>query len=518
MEGGNGALENGKKEESLDSTKVPESSGPGGAAKEPNEDPGTGNSGLKYELKKLRRGCFPDLRTFLRIFALFWTAFLLGLNDAGWGVVLPFFRDHYGLNNSTVSLNFILSVAGFVLSSVSNGIILPLFGNDAGVILGATIGIVGFGLLSGALPFGACLFAFFVLGFSAGLLDAGANILSVRFPIVGNLVLNYFHAIYGIGALVGPPIATIFVANNIPWNRVYLVWLGAEVINLTIMIVGFRVLAPPKDHEDVVLGREAVRAEESMALPEIPASEELDNLAKTAPNETAKSRAETTKAAAGNFRSALKIPLIWISAFYLLFYVGAEVVVGSWAFSFLTVVRGGTTAESGPFVSCYWGGLVCSRLFFMPLTARMGDLWAGMVYTIITTAGLIVMWTVSNIQANAAMLFFIGLGYGPLYPLTITLVSKAFDQRNPEEQAIFATGTGFLVALGSAGAAFFPWFTGLVSQLVGPDGSGVWVFLPISIGLNVLLVVLFGAMVFIVKRRHAERTAKSSLEDTIVAT
>lgn len=473
--------------------------------------PGEQNESMKDLVKKLRVGCFPDLRTPLRISALFLIAFLLGLNDAGWGVILPFFRDHYGLNNATASLNFVLGVCGFILSSLSNGVLLPHFGMDSGIISGTLLQILGFGLLSGALPFGVALFAFFVNGFASGLLDAGSNILSVRFPIVGNLVLNYFHAIYGIGALVGPPIATAFVANNIAWNFVYFVWIGFSAFNFVLIFIGFRVLGKRGD-EDVVLGRQKPEAlDETVELQDTgltldrPEDGSIPTKLQTTgdPNKTAVSRAETTKAAASNFKQALRIPLIWISAFFLLFYVGAEVIVGSWAFSFLTVVRGGTTAESGPFVSIYWGGLVVSRLFFMPLTAKLGDLWAGVAYTIISTIGLVVIWSVPNISVNAAMLFFVGLGYGPLYPLTITLVSKAFDQKDPAEQAVFATGTGFLVALGSAGAAFFPWFTGAMAQVAGE--TGVWVFLPISIGLNVLLLVLFVWMVAIVRKRNKER-------------
>jgi fucose permease len=362
---------------------------------------------------------------------------------------------------------------------------------------------------------------------SAGLQDAGSNILSVRFPIVGDLVLNYFHAIYGIGALVGPPIATAIIVANLPWNYVYFVWLGFQALNVFLVVVSFRLMST-KGKDDVVLGKTAV-VDETVDLTgqtlELGGMDKTVDLKSTQLNETVLSRAETTKAAASTFKEAMKIPLIWIAAFYLLFYVGAEVVVGSWAFSFLTVVRGGTTAESGPFVSVYWAGLVVSRLFFMPLTAKLGDFWAGEIYTFATIVALAIMWAVSNIQVNAGMLFIIGLGFGPLYPLTISIVSQAFDQKDLNEQAIFATGMGFLVALGSAGAAFFPWFTGFVSEYAGTDGSGIWVFLPITIGLSVILVVLYAAMVWIVRKRAKERQEnkesvdrEASVETMVVAT
>ncbi|KAI9034252.1 major facilitator superfamily domain-containing protein [Hyaloraphidium curvatum] len=429
----------------------------------PAADPGAAPpKDLRGYAAHLAGGCVPAPRTPLRIVSLFFLAILLGCSDAGWGVVLPFFRDTFGLTNSTASLNFICGVAGFVLASLSNGAVLAHLGVDAGLYIGSLLSAVAYSLLAGALPFGACLFAFFVLGAGSGLQDAGANIVSVRFPVVGNLVLNFFHALYGIGALLGPPIATAIVLVR-PWNFVYVVWAALQVFSLGPI---------PTD---------TVR--------------------------TAKSRAETTKAAATDFARMVRMPLVWIAALHLLFYVGGEVTVGSWAFSFLTEVRGGSTAESGPLVSCYWGGLVASRLFFMPLTDRMGDRVAGLVYLGVSTAALAVLWAVPSIPVNAAMLFFVGLGYGPLYPLAITLVSRAFDQRDPADASLFATAMGFLVALASLGAAFFPWFTGAMSQLADPDGSGVWVFAPIAIGLNVVVAVLYVAMVASVARRKKEREA-----------
>lgn len=49
----------------------------------------------------------------------------------------------------------------------------------------------------------------------------------------------------------------------------------------------------------------------------------------------------------GATRAALKTRVAWVSAFFLLVYVGIEVALGGWVVTFMIEVRNGSQFESG---------------------------------------------------------------------------------------------------------------------------------------------------------------------------
>ena len=83
-------------------------------------------------------------------------------------------------------------------------------------------------------PFPALLPALFVIGFGEALLDAGFNAYVAGLPR-NSALLNYLHAFYGTGALLGPLIASAILARSWGWNVTYLVWLTGGAL----AVVGF---------------------------------------------------------------------------------------------------------------------------------------------------------------------------------------------------------------------------------------------------------------------------------------
>src|SRR5438046_5179085 len=71
--------------------------------------------------------------------------------------------------------------------------------------------------------------------------------------------------------------------------------------------------------------------------------------------------------------AALRLPVVWIAALFLLIYVGAEVSVGIWSYSFLTEERHTPLLLAGWMVSGYWLGLTLGRLALALVTLRVGS-------------------------------------------------------------------------------------------------------------------------------------------------
>jgi len=56
-------------------------------------------------------------------------------------------------------------------------------------------------------------------------------------------LLNYLHAFYGTGALLGPVIASAVLAIRWGWNSVYVVWIGMGLV----LLVGFKLIFKPQN-------------------------------------------------------------------------------------------------------------------------------------------------------------------------------------------------------------------------------------------------------------------------------
>ena len=71
--------------------------------------------------------------------------------------------------------------------------------------------------------------------------------------------------------------------------------------------------------------------------------------------------------------SALRVRNVWLSAAFLLLYVGVEVSMGTWSYSLLTEERHQDALLSGWAVSGYWLGLTLGRLILGHVGERIGN-------------------------------------------------------------------------------------------------------------------------------------------------
>jgi len=355
------------------------------------------------------------------IMLAFATTLAIGASDGATGVLLPSLQRYYGVGKGIISLLFLAMVIGYLTSSFASGMIADRFGRRRALAVGAAAFAVGAAGISLHPPLIAVLVAALVVGFGFGTLDVGINVYTAAFPDSTGL-LNYLHAFYGGGALLGPLVASGVLAAGQPWNRVYLLWTFAGVA----LLAGFLRLFPA-------------------SIPPTPARD-------AAPD------AETNV-----LRAALRLRVVQLGALFLLLYVGIEVTVGSWAYSFLTEVRHGDPLHSGWVTSGYWLGLTLGRLTAAIVASRFAfDNVRLIRYCLVgVIAGVLLMWLVPVGVATAIGLLVIGFSLGPIFPTTISLLPALVPGR------LVQSAVGFLAGTGSAGAALFPWIAGVLAQRLG---------------------------------------------------
>ncbi len=371
------------------------------------------------------------------VLALSFAAFVvIGANDGATGVLLPSLQADYRVDKATIGLIFLAATGGYLSAAFSSGPLVEKLGIRRFLLLGTLLFILGAGTLSLHVPFLGLLVVLLLLGFGVGILDAGLNSYIAALPNNSG-PLNYLHACYGAGALIGPLVASGVLAASLGWPVVYGIWAVVGVVLLLGLALRFpRPVAPPA-HEHAEQG--------------------------------------------GNvLAGALRLWPVWIAAAFLLAYVGAEVTLGSWSYSLLTEQRHVDPLPAGWMVSGYWLGLTLGRIILGKLSARVGPrrLITGCIGGV--AAGLVLIWVGPGALAAAAGLVLTGFALGPIFPTTIAVMPELVPAR------LLPSAIGFMASAGSAGAAVFPWGAGVLAE-----HFGLSVLLPYVLVFTVLLVILW---------------------------
>ncbi|TDZ25886.1 Bypass of stop codon protein 6 [Colletotrichum orbiculare MAFF 240422] len=300
-----------------------------------------------------------------RVAACFWSLLNLGTFDAAYGALLPYLQQSYSVSYVTVSLVFLSPLVGgaHILSAVIN-ILKP--------------------------PFPALVVSFMIAGLGNGLSDAAWN------AWIGNLersneLLGYLHAAYGVGGVFSPLVATAMITRAaLAWNTFYYVVLGISVVEMLALTVTFW------DHT----GR---RYREQMAQ-----SQGTDD-------KPVSMRTTLT--------SLPEARIAWLSALFVLIYIGVEVSVGGWVVEFMLDVRHGEAFASGMCATGYWLGMTLGRIILPFVTRLIGPLWAVSMYLGLAMVAELLFWLVPNFYASAIAVAFQGFFIGPMFPHAIAVDS-----------------------------------------------------------------------------------------------
>ena len=375
------------------------------------------------------------------VYLAFFGFVLVGITGGANGILLPSLGAFYHIGDAILGLLFLVSSLGYFLSALSSGLLTERLGLRWLLGLGSAtllLGLLGFGL---RLPFVLLLLARLLVGLGVGIIETGFNVFVTALPR-HTLLLNYLHAFYGVGALVGPLLASTILALSWEWNTVYLLLGGLSLP----LVLGVGILF-------------------DFPRSEPPASED-------------------EPAVAGNvLSSTLKLPVVWIAAIFLLVYVGVEVSIGNWSYSFLLEARHQGTVLAGWIVSGYWLGLTLGRFTLQTLAERLGVSTRAFMYACLTgiVIALLLVWLLPFGATAALGFFFIGFSLAPIYPLTVAIIPKLVPAR------LGPSAIGLLVSVSIIGLALFPWAAGVLAQVVG-----IWTLLPYTLGLTIVLVGVWG--------------------------
>jgi fucose permease len=340
--------------------------------------------------------------------AIIYVAFIaLGLPDTVLGAVWPAVRLDFGLPLSAGGQPLLLMTAGAAAASLATPRLLERFGTGA-ILSGSTL-LAAAALFGNALApaWWPMLVAAVVAGLGAGAIDTALNGYVARHHTARQM--NWLHGCWGIGASLGPLVASFALRSTGSWRHGY-AWLGAAELALALLFfatlgwwqAGGRAAAPER-----------------------------------APVTS------TSSAVAG-------VVLFGV-------YGGLEASIGLWSASYLVATRGASLADAGAAVGVYWGGLTAGRLL-------LGLFSTGQVALPIARGGLIAVFPGLGVLAFpqlpygvlVAALALLGMALGPVYPTFMHDTPRRHGDR------LGARLVGYQVAACSIGIAVLPWAVGLL--------------------------------------------------------
>ncbi|WP_084556951.1 MFS transporter [Hamadaea tsunoensis] len=374
------------------------------------------------------------------------TFILVGVSAGTTGVVLAAQIRDYGVDPALLGLTFITNSAGFVLAGLSTGALLHRFGLRLTMALSGVAYVLA-GLYIASRPALAGLILVQLgIGYATGIMESALNAYLTELPDAPTLI-NRLHAFFGVGALLGPILAAQLVAAA-SWM---LAWLVLALIGAG-FLVAYLVVFP-------------------------------------------RTRPQDSPPPGGQLRAALSGRGVLLGTGLLAVYVGLELGIGNWAYTYLTEYRGLPALLAGYAVSGYWLGLTLGRFLINPFAVRIGATTTTTMYACFggVLVTIVLAWMSPSAALTSAALIPLGFFLGPIFPTTMAIAPQLTTPR------LVPTAIGVMNAGSLVGGAALPWLAGTVTQEVG-----LWTLLPFAAILGIGQLVVWLPIATLIRRPAPE--------------
>lgn len=207
--------------------------------------------------------------------------------------------------------------------------------------------------------------------------------------------LGFIHAMYALGTLVGPTVATAIAARGVEsrWYLFYASLAAIGFVNLVLVIIAFR---------------------DSMTKKRIEPQTQASSTGKSS--------------AFGEMKAVVRLPSVWLLALYFFFFLGAVLTASGWTVQYLVTVRNGKLSEVGYVQTGFAGGLFLGRLLLAEPTKRLGERRMVFVYALLCLGLELLFWLIPNIVAGAVAISLFGFFSGPFFATGVSVGAQIFPQ------------------------------------------------------------------------------------------
>ncbi len=385
---------------------------------------------------------------------LIYCAFIcLGLPDSVLGAAWPAMHLSIGADVTSAGLASMIISGGTVISALSGAWLHRKLGTGRVVLLSVlltALALAGIGFAPSLPVMSAlCVVEWVGGGASAPALN---NFVALHYKA---RQMSWLHCFWGVGAVLGPALMSIFVSARDGWRTGY--WVVAGTLAALCAALCF----------SLPMWR---RAEGG-----------------------AQAGSETEEKTLTN-REALRLPGVGLAMISFFCYCGVEATAMLWSASYLVAHRGIDAATAALCASFFFAGISAGRLLTGFITGRWKSAAIIRLGVALGAAGVLCLWLFTAPAICMVSLLMIGTGFGPIYPLTIHETPARFGRG--ASQAVI----GLQMSCAYVGSTLMPPLFGLIS---GWAGIGL---------MPVYMLLLLAALTLCTERLNARVRASAPLD------
>jgi len=326
--------------------------------------------------------------------------FAAGFALAAFGPVLPALSARTGGSLYGVGWIMNLNFAGSLVAQF----IVGWGGHRFGRRLAIALGLALFGgcaaVVAGSHALWLSLAIAIPMGIGYGGSTLSGNVLSSEIvPSRRAFSVNLVNAFYGVGAIAGPLAVSVLLTRT--GEAVAALWIGALLLG--VCALGSSLLLPDLGPAKIQQGSPAPRS------------------------------------------VSITDPLLITCGVFTLIYVGSEIGVGTWASLYLQRTAGLDAAQSAAATSVFWAALTVGRLAATVAGMRLDAEHLLTASVWLACGGAALLWAGHGSAAmSIAAYAVIGVGFGPIYPTAVAVVTSAFPHAGGEA----TSRMGILAAIG----------------------------------------------------------------------
>jgi fucose permease len=387
----------------------------------------------------------------------------LGMTTGLLGVAWPSMRGTFELPLDALVALLASSTAGFVAGSVLAGQAMARIGIGRFLLIANLLAAAGYFAYAIAPDWWVLVSIGLLTGLAGGAIDTGLNIYVAATHTVR--IMNWMHAMFGVGATIGPLIMTLVVGVGMGWQ------LGYVIAALVYLVLG--VLFIP------VLGTMDFRGMAHIS------SDGEDRAVHLPPP------AET-----------LRLPIVLLSILLFLLYTGVESTAGQWTFSLFTEARSVSTYLAGIMTSVFWAMLTIGRIVFGAAAARLG-INRLLRWSILGTVVSAALFMIPTLAVGFVAVGLMGLSLAAIFP---TLTS---DTPNRVGMRHAANAIGFQTGAASIGFAALPGLAGVLAARLGLEMLG-----PFLLITAVMMLITNEVAIWLVGRNRRRKRLAATASTT----
>ena len=358
----------------------------------------------------------------LSLLIIIYIAFIsLGLPDSMLGTAWPMIYPDLAIPISYSGILAMIICGGTVISSLMFARLSRRFSTIQITAVSVAMTAAALILFSAAPSFFFLIPISLLLGLGAGSVDAALNnYVALHYKA---RAMNFLHAFWGLGTLIGPFVMSYLFANGFSWRNGYRILGGMQAAVCLILILS------------VPLWRKAGKSTIT-----------------TTGDEPSLSGNGSSSAL-----SALRKPGAIMALLAFFAYCSAEQTTMLWSASFLVEARGLTESAAAATAGLFFIGITSGRIISGLVSGSIAAKTMLRSGQAVITTGVILMLALPGNLAGIA-LFLIGMGCGPIYP---TMLHQTPEYFGAEDSARIM---GLQMATAYVGSSFMPALFGIIGR------------------------------------------------------